>query len=138
MDSVLGLMGTFMEISKSVIKNRAFTLIECLVALVIIAIVLASSTRAIGMAINDAKDSYTREIASWVAENLINYYYIDGVFPDLGNKNMEVSMAALDFIVVTNVTTTPNPLVRRIEVSVAEKKRPNYYIFNFSNLYSQY
>lgn len=127
-----------MEISKLATKKRAFTLIECLVALVIIAIVLASSTRAIGMAINDAKESYTREIASWVAENLINYYYIDGIYPEIGNKKTEVSMASLDFIVITNVSATPNPYVRRVEISVAEKKRPDYYIFNFSNLYSQY
>lgn len=127
-----------MVILKLVIKNRAFTLIECLVALVIIAIVLASSTRAIGMAIDDAKDSYTREIAGWVAENLINSYYIDGIYPAIGNTKTDVSMASLDFIIVTKVSATPNPYVRRIDVNVAEKKRPNYFIFNFSNLYSQY
>ena len=118
--------------------NKGFTLIECLVALLIIAIVLASATRAIGMAIEDVQDAYAREAANWVADNQYNQYYLDENFPDFGNSTTNVTMAGVDFVVETAITATPNQYFRRIEIAVSEKKKPKYVLFRTVNFIAQY
>ena len=120
------------------IKTRGFTLIECLVALLIIAIVLASATRAIGMAVNDVRDSYMREAANWIAENEYNQYYFDRTFPELGSSKKEINMAGVDFIEQIDVLATPNQYFRRLEISVSEKKHSNYVLFKTVNFIAQY
>lgn len=118
--------------------TAGFTLIECLVALLIIAIVLASATKAIGMAVSDVKDSYTREAANWVADNEYNQFFLDGIYPDLGSSTKNVTMAGVDFVEQITVVTTPNPYFRRVEIAVAKKDHPNYILFRNVNFISQY
>ena len=120
------------------LSQKGFTLIECLVALLIVAIVLASATRAIGMAVEDVKDSYAREAANWVADNQYNQFYLDGQYPDLGNSTKNVNMAGIDFIVAIAITATPNQYFRRVEISVSEKKNPKYTLFRTVSFISQY
>ena len=121
------------------IKTKTgFTLIECLVALFIIAIVLASSTRAIGLSIADVHDSFSRQVANWVADNQYNQFRLDGVFPDIGNTSKNVTMGGIDFIVSTIVIGTPNPYFRRIDISVAEQNTPKRIIYKTTNFISQF
>lgn len=119
-------------------KLKGFTLIECLVALLIIAIVLASSTRAIGLAVADVHDSYVRELANWVADNQANQYALDGIYPDLGTVKKDIVMGGVDFILKTNVLETPNPYFRKVEIAVSEKSSPEHVIFQTVALLSQY
>lgn len=118
--------------------NKGFTLIECLVALFIIALVLASATRSIGMTIADVKDSYAREAANWIVNNQYAQYRIDGIYPDLGNSKKTVDMAGLTFIVNSTVAATPNPYFRRIDIAVSEKRAPNHILFKTVNFMAQY
>ena len=124
--------------NKTHTNQSGFTLIECLVALLIIAIVLASATRSIGLAVDDVHDAYAREAANWVADNQYNQYYLDGVYPDLGNDTKNVTMAGIDFNVETVVSATPNQYFRRLEIAVSEKKKPKYVLFRTVNFISQY
>ncbi len=117
--------------------KSGFTLIECLVALLILAIVLASATRAIGMSVEDVHNNYIREAAMWVAENKINQYSIDGVYPDMGITKTEVTMAGIEFTLSTNVSATGNQYFRKIDVSVNEKAH-NYSIYHTISFISQY
>lgn len=119
-------------------KNSGFTLIECLVALLIIAIVLASSSRAIALFIDDVHDSYMREVASWVAQNQYNAFKIDKIYPNLGKTSNTVKMSGVDFIVTANVISTPNPFFRKVEISVTSKADPDHVIFRTVNFFSQY
>jgi general secretion pathway protein I len=124
--------------NKAHTSQSGFTLIECLVALLIIAIVLASATRSIGLAVDDVHDAYAREAANWVADNQYNQYYLDGVYPDLGNDTKNVTMAGIDFNVETVVSATPNQYFRRLEIAVSEKKKPKYVLFRTVNFIAQY
>jgi len=119
-------------------KQLGFTLIECLVALLIIAIVLASSTRAIGLSVDDVREVYIRQVANWSVENQANQYWIDGVYPDLGKTKKYVTLAVIDFIIQSDILTTPNPYFRRIEISVSEKKNPKRVVYKTVNFISQY
>lgn len=119
-------------------NKSGFTLIECLVALLIVAIVLASATRSIGMAVVDVKNSYAREAANWVADNQFNQFYLDGIYPDLGSSTKSTTMAGIDFVEKIDVIATPNQYFRRVEISVSEKSHPNYVLFKTVNFIAQY
>lgn len=118
--------------------EKGFTLIECLVALLIIAIVLASTTKAITLAINDVKQSYEREAANWIANNQFNSYRMLNTFPDLGNSDRKETMAGIQFIVRTKISPVPNPYFRKIEIDVSKENQPNYILFKTINFISQY
>lgn len=122
---------------KSMIQN-GFTLIECLVALFIIALVLASATRAMGLSIDDVRSSYVREVANWVASNDVNDVLISGTYPDIGTVTKDVQMAGISYIVVETVVATPNPYFRKIDVAVKEKSSPDHVVFRTVNFISQY
>lgn len=119
-------------------KNKGFTLIECLVALFIIALVLASATRAIGLNIGDVRDSYVREVANWVADNQYSQYMIDGIYPDLGHASKQVDMAGLHLLLNTTVAATPNPYFRRIDIAISEASSPNRILFKTIYFMAQY
>jgi general secretion pathway protein I len=121
-----------------VTQAGGFTLIECLVALLIIAIVLASTTRAMGLSVEDVRENYVREAANWVADNQINQYTLDGTYPNLGTSHKEINMAGIDFIINSTVSSTPNTYFRRIEIAVSEKSQPNYIVFKTVNFMAQY
>lgn len=118
--------------------KKGFTLIECLVALLIIAIVLASATRAIGMSVDDVRNNYIREAAMWLADNQITQLRIDGSYPNLGLNKQDAAMAGVDFIMTTDIQATGNQYFRKIVVSVSEKKTPNYSIYKTVSFISQF
>lgn len=118
--------------------NKGFTLIECLVALLIIAIVLASATRAIGMSVDDVRNNYMREAAMWVADNQLSQYYLEGTFPNLGITRSNVNMANIEYTMTVDISATGNPYFRKIEISINEKSRPNYIIYKTVSFISQY
>lgn len=118
--------------------RKGFTLIECLVALLIIAIVLASATRAIGVSVDDVHDNYVREAGMWVADNQISQYYLDKVYPDMGAKKNTVQMAGIDFIISIDVSATGNPYFRKLMISVSEKSKPDYIVYSTATFISQY
>lgn len=123
-------------------KNRlniiGFTLIECLVALFIIAIVLASSSRAIGIISSDLRDTFVIEVATWVAENEYNNLHIMNIFPDIGTQKKDISMSGINFVVTENVSTTQNNYFRKVEIVIAEQDTPDNSIFRTINFIAQY
>ena len=119
-------------------QQNGFTLIECLVALFIVAVVLASASRAIGLIISDVHDSFVREVATWVAENEYNQYLLNNQYPDLGIVKKKLSSAGVDFNVTETVLQTPNPYFRRLEITISEKSTPDHMIYKTVNFIAQY
>lgn len=119
-------------------SNKGFTLIECLVALFIIAIVLASATKAMGTSINTVRESYIREVANWVASNQSEEAYLNHSFPAAGKTTKAIQMAGIEFIVTSEVKPTANPYFKQITTSVAQKAKPDYIIFKNVGFISLY
>lgn len=115
-----------------------FTLIECLIALFIVAIVMASSSRAIGVISSDLRDTFVIEAATWVAGNEYNEMRITNIFPDIGVQKKDATMANMDFIVTETVSNTQNPYFRKVEIAIAEKNTPENSIFRTINFIAQY
>lgn len=119
-------------------KNSGFTLIECLVALFIIAFVLAAATKSISMTIEDVTDTTEREAANWIVNNQYVEYRINKEFPSIGKTDKTVKMAGMSFIVSSVVSATPNPYFRRIDIAVTTEDNPEHILFKTVNFISQY
>ncbi|PMS22697.1 type II secretion system protein GspI [Trinickia dabaoshanensis] len=97
---------------------RGFTMIEVLVALAIIAVALAASLRAVGMLANDEGELHRRLLAGWSADNALTQVHLAREWPELGVQSFDCSQGNLPLTCTERVSTTPNPIFRRVEVSV--------------------
>jgi len=97
---------------------RAFTMIEVLVALTIIAVALAASLRAIGSLAANEADLHRHLLAGWSADNALAQLWLSRAWPDLGSQTFACPQGNLALICTQRVSATPNPLFRRVEVSV--------------------
>ena len=102
--------------------SRGFTLIEVLVAMVILAIALAAAARAANMATVAAEESKLRTLATWVAQNRIAELSATRSFPPSGTSTGKSTMSGIDFEWQQTASDTPNAAFRKIELRVY---RPN-------------
>jgi general secretion pathway protein I len=102
---------------------RGFTMIEVLVALAIVAIALAASLRAVGSLAASEADLHDRLLAGWSADNALAQLHLTHAWPDVGESRFECSQGNLQLTCVQTVSTTPNPVFRRVEVSVTTPGR---------------
>lgn len=103
---------------------RGFTMIEVLVALAIVAIALAASLRAVGSLAASEADLHDRLLAGWSADNALAQLHLAHAWPDVGQSQFDCSQGNLRLTCVQVVSATPNPVFRRVEVSVATPGRP--------------
>lgn len=105
-------------------RLRAFTLVEILVALAILAIALAATTRAAGIATDGARETRSRLLATWAAGNRVAEMRARGLFPAPAVTTATVDEGGLALVMQESVTDTPNPTIRRVELSVADAADP--------------
>jgi general secretion pathway protein I len=100
------------------IAQRGFTMIEVLVALAIIAVALAASLRAVGSLASSELELHQRLLAGWSADNALAQLKLAHSWPEVGSSSFDCSQGNLQLICTERVTATPNPVFRRVEVSV--------------------
>jgi len=101
-------------------RGAGFTLLEVLVALVIVGTALGASLRAIGSLTQNSSDLRAATMATWSAENRLAQIRLAREWPALGQRTFNCPQGELQLICEENVLSTPNPYFRRIEVSVLE------------------
>lgn len=97
---------------------RGFTLIEVLIALVVVSLVLAASMRAGGTMIVTQDALRRATLAGWSAENTLADVRLARVFPTIGITEAPCPEIDVTMICVVEVRTTPNPAMRRVDVRV--------------------
>ena len=102
--------------------NAGFTLLEVLVALVIVGTALGASMRAIGSLTQNSSDLRASMMATWSAENRLSQIRLAQEWPPLGQRRFDCPQGELPLVCEENVFATPNPYFRRVEVSVFEAK----------------
>ena len=103
---------------------RGFTMIEVLVALAIIAVALSASLRAVGSLATGEADLHRRLLAGWSADNALAQLRLTHTWPDIGSQTFDCSQGNLQLTCTENVAGTPNPLFRRVEVTVTMSGHP--------------
>ena len=98
--------------------RRGFTLVEVLVALAVLAIALAAILRAMGQAIDATATLRERNIALWVAQNRLVEHQMRRDWPAADTKDGDAEIGGVKWYWREQVSTTPEPRIRRIEITV--------------------
>jgi general secretion pathway protein I len=119
--------------------NRAlgFTLIEILVAVAILAVALAATTRAASVATDGALETRQRLLATWTAENRIAEIRARRLFPTAATTRYSAEQGGLALVVDEVVSDTANPIIRRVDVAVADARDPNRILSRLTAYVSQ-
>jgi len=98
---------------------RGFTLVEVLVALMVISIALMASLRAVGTLTAGSVELRARMLAQWSAENRLAQIRVQSEWPNLGRRSFDCGQAGVALTCTEEVIQTPNASFRRVELSVA-------------------
>jgi general secretion pathway protein I len=116
-------------------RNTAgFTLLEVLVALVIVGTALGACLRAVGSLTQNSDGLRASMMAAWSAENRLTQIRLGSEFPDVGERDFDCPQSDSQLVCHEHVMATPNPLFRRVEVSVAEASFPERRILTLNQL----
>ena len=95
-----------------------FTLIEVLIALVVVSLVLAASMRAGGTMILTQDALRRATLAGWSAENALADVRLSRAYPTIGIGEAPCPEIDIVMVCVLEVRATPNPAMRRVDVRV--------------------
>lgn len=104
--------------------TSGFTLIEILVAVAILAVALAATTRAASLATDGALETRHRLLATWAAQNRVAEIRARRLFPPVTATRLEATQGGLALAIDEKVTDTPNPTMRRVDLAVSDARTP--------------
>lgn len=103
--------------------SAGFTLIEVLVAMVIVAVTLSAGIKAAGALTNNAQRMVEVTSAQWCAENqLVGLKLAASNFPDVGDVEFGCEQLGLVYRGKMIVRPTPNPNFRRVDAEMANEE----------------
>jgi len=97
---------------------HGFTLVEVLVALAVLAIALAAVMRAMAQAVDTTVSLREHSVALWVAQNRLMEHEMRQDWPAADTIDGEAEMGGEKWYWREQVSTTPEPKIRRIEITV--------------------
>lgn len=98
--------------------QRGFTLIEVMVSLTIFAFCAVSMNYVLTQSVDNFRRMERNTLASWIAENEITELRLRPNYPGAGQQRKRLEYAGRDWELVTQVSNTEDPRMRRVEVSV--------------------
>jgi general secretion pathway protein I len=118
-------------------RTAGFTLIEILVAVAILAVALAATTRAASLATDGALETRHRLLATWAAQNRVAEVRARQVFPAAATTRLTTEQGGLGLALEETVSDTPNPTIRRMDIAVADARDPNRILARLTAYVSQ-
>ena len=115
-------------------RARGFTLLEVLVALFIVLIALGAALRAVGSLTQNSDGLRSAMMASWSAENRLVQIRLAKEFPAVGKQSFDCPQGDLQLTCEQEVIVSPNPRLRRVEVSVYDQAHPERRIIKLVQL----
>jgi general secretion pathway protein I len=114
-------MSAFKQDSPHLINGqKGFVLIEIMVGVAILGIVMISAMRAISSAADTQLAISQRTLAVLSADNFLIDLRANRSWPELGSNVISCPQLKYLFVCQSRVMETPNPLFRRIEITVYE------------------
>jgi general secretion pathway protein I len=103
-------------------RVRGFTLIEVLVALVIVAITLAAGAKASSALSNNAERLQLMSAAQWCADNQLTELRLGKQYPGVGDSDFSCSQLGRNYRGQLHVQGTANPNFRRVEARISDEQ----------------
>ncbi len=98
--------------------RRGFTLIEVLVALVVVALALLALTRTAAGQVSAFEALRERTLAGWVAANVLAETRLATPVPAIGRRDGRMRFAGRDWHWTLDVQATANLAIRRLDIAV--------------------
>ena len=114
-----------------------FTLIEILVAVAILAVALAATTRAASLATDGTLETRHRLLATWAAQYRVAELRARRIFPASASNRFSVDQGGLALVIDETVSDTPNPVIRRVDLAVADARDSQRVLTRLSAYVSQ-
>jgi general secretion pathway protein I len=108
------------------VRQTGFTLLETLVALAILAIAIAAVMRTASANTSHAEALRMHVLADWVAQNRLALHAARGDWIAVGTQSGEDTQAGARFVWHEDISDTPNPAFRRMEVTVEAADDPGH------------
>jgi general secretion pathway protein I len=105
---------------------RAFTLVEVLVALTIVAVALLACVRAVGVMAQSSTELEGRLLAQLSARNQLAMLRASRTFPPLGVTGFDCPQGKLALRCEQETRATPNEFFRRVHVRVMLASQPDH------------
>jgi len=99
-------------------QNKGFTLLEVMVALLVVALALTALVKGAAGKVNNANELRNKTFAQWVAVNKINEWRAQNLFPAITRTTGQQMMGKQEWYWSTQVIKTENKNIRRVEISV--------------------
>jgi general secretion pathway protein I len=115
-------------------RVEGFTLIETVVALVVVALGMTAVYMQLGQYASNAIYMQDKTLASWIGSNFVTELSLAMDWPELGESEEEVEYASRTWLVSIAITETEVENLRRADVSVALADRPDRVIHTVSGL----
>ena len=105
--------------------HRGFTLIEVLVAVFVLGFALAAIIASTGRYAANAQILREMTLALWVAHNRLTEIGLQPTWPATGKSDGDEQLANIEWRWDVTVSETPDPRVRRVDITVRQKDRPD-------------
>ena len=119
------------------LANRGFTLIETVVALLIVALGMTAAYMQLNQATSNSIYLREKTLASWIGSNFVTQYSLAPEWPVIGDIEEQLEYAGLEWHLFIEVSETDVDSLRRVDVAVALEDRPERIIHTVSGLVEQ-
>lgn len=113
-------------------RQHGFTLIEALVATLIVALALAALTRNVSQGAKVARVSQEKTFGRWVAMNAITELRLKPGLPDVGRSDGDEELANMNWRWTMDIQNTPVEAIRRVDLEVARVENPDVPVYRIS------
>lgn len=104
---------------------RGFTLLEVLIALLVIALALLALMRTTAVQVHSLADLRERTLAGWLAQDVLAETRLANPLPNPGHSSGQRRFGGRDWRWEVQVQSTAVPSIRRLDVSVASATDPS-------------